>query len=99
MVLSPGSHYINLHLCVWVSAKLPQSCPTLWDPMDCSRPGSSVHGIFQARILEWVALAFPKPRIKPASLVSSALTGGFITTSTTWQILYHLSHQGSPIST
>ena len=33
----------------------PQSCPTLWDPMDCSLPGSSVHGIFQARILEWVA--------------------------------------------
>ena len=35
-----------------------QSCPTLFDPMDCSLPGSSVHGIFQARILEWVAIAF-----------------------------------------
>ena len=34
----------------------PQSCPTLCDPMDCSLPGSSVHGIFQARILEWIAL-------------------------------------------
>ena len=33
-----------------------QSCPTLRDPMDCSLPGSSVHGIFQARILEWVAI-------------------------------------------
>ena len=33
-----------------------QSCPTLWDPMDCSPPGSSVHGILQARILEWVAM-------------------------------------------
>ena len=35
-------------------AKLPQLCPTLGDPMDCSLPGSSVHGILQARILEWV---------------------------------------------
>ena len=33
-----------------------QSCPTLFDPMDCSLPGSSVHGIFQARVLEWVAI-------------------------------------------
>ena len=33
-----------------------QSCPTLYDPMDCSPPGSSAHGILQARILEWVAL-------------------------------------------
>ena len=36
-----------------------QSCPTLSDPMDCSLPGSSVHGIFQARVLEWGAIAFP----------------------------------------
>ena len=35
-----------------------QSCPTLGDPIDCSLPGSSVHGIFQARVLEWVAIAF-----------------------------------------
>ena len=35
-----------------------QSCPTLSDPMDCSRPGSSAHGIFQARVLEWGAIAF-----------------------------------------
>ena len=35
--------------------EVAQSCPTLSDPMDCSRPGSSVHGIFQARVLEWGA--------------------------------------------
>ena len=35
-----------------------QSCPTLGDPMDCSQPGSSVHGIFQVRVLEWVVIAF-----------------------------------------
>ena len=40
------------------AAKSLQSCPTLCDPMDCSLPGSSVHGIFQTRVLEWVAIAF-----------------------------------------
>ena len=38
--------------------EVAQSCPTLRDPMDCSLPGSSVHGIFQARVLEWGAIAF-----------------------------------------
>ena len=38
--------------------EVAQSCPTLRDPMDCSLPGSSIHGIFQARVLEWVAIAF-----------------------------------------
>ena len=37
-----------------------QSCPTLCDPMDCSPPGSSVHGIFQARILKWAAIPFSR---------------------------------------
>ena len=43
----------------YAAAKSLQSCPTLCDPMDCSPPGSSVHGIFQARVLEWVATASP----------------------------------------
>ena len=38
--------------------EVAQSCPTLRDPMDCSLPGSSIHGIFQARVLEWGAIAF-----------------------------------------
>ena len=41
-------------------SEVTQSCPTLSDPMDCSLPGSSVHGIFQARVLEWGAMAFSK---------------------------------------
>ena len=41
-------------------SEVAQSCPTLRDPMDCSLPGSSVHGIFQARVLEWGAIAFSK---------------------------------------
>ena len=54
-----------------VHAKSPQSCLILWDPMECNPPGSSVHGIFQARILEWVAISFSRrsswPRVKPTS--------------------------------
>ena len=42
----------------WRRSEVAQSCPTLCDPMDCSLPGSSVHGIFQARVLEWVAMSF-----------------------------------------
>ena len=42
------------------TAKSLQSCPTLSDPMDCSLPGSAVHGIFQARVLEWGAIAFSR---------------------------------------
>ena len=41
-----------------IESEVPQSCLTLHDPMDCSLPGSSVHGIFQAIVLEWVAIAF-----------------------------------------
>ena len=43
---------------MWFAAKSLQSCPTLCDPIEGSPPGSSIHGIFQARILEWVAIAF-----------------------------------------
>ena len=39
-------------------SEVAQSCPTLSDPMDCSLPGSTIHGSFQARVLEWVAIAF-----------------------------------------
>ena len=39
-------------------SEVAQSCPTLSDPMNCSLPGSSIHGIFQARVLEWGAIAF-----------------------------------------
>ena len=49
---------IFIHLAAAAAAKSLQSCPTLCDPMDCSLPGSSAHGIFQARVLEWVAIAF-----------------------------------------
>ena len=41
-------------------SEVAQSCPTLSDPMDCSLPGSSIHGIFQARVLEWGTIAFSR---------------------------------------
>ena len=46
-------------------SEVAQSCPTLSDPMDCSLPGSSVHGIFQARVLEWGAIAFSEALVPP----------------------------------
>ena len=52
-------HILVFAKCEWVS-EVPQACPTLCDPMDCSPPGSSVHGIFEARILERVAISFSR---------------------------------------
>ena len=95
-------------MCACMLAKSLQSCPTLGDIMDYSPPGFSVHGIPQARILEWVALPppqdLPSPGIKPASLMSLALAGGFFTTSATWEALYmnirkHIKHTYSYLCT
>ena len=49
-------HLQDAHKTAAAAAKSLQSCPTLCDPVDCSPPSSSVHGIFQARVLEWVPL-------------------------------------------
>ena len=78
-----------LHYCV--SAQSLQLCLTLGNPMDCSPPGSSVHGILQGY---WSGLPCPPPgdlpdlAIKPESLMSPALAGGFFTTNATWEALY-----------
>ena len=73
-------------------AKSLQMCLTVCDPKDCSLPGSSVHGILQPGILEWVVCPPPKdlpdPGIETASLMSPALAGGFFTTSATWASYY-----------
>ena len=70
-------------------AKSLQSCPALYAPVDCHLPGSSVHGILQAKILERVAMSSSRgsfwPRDRASSLTSPALTGGFFTTSATWE--------------
>ena len=53
-----GCHFLLQCIKVKSEREVAQSCPTLRDPMDCSLPGSSAHGIFQARVLEWGAIAF-----------------------------------------
>ena len=61
-------------------SEVAQSCPTLCDPMDCSPPGSSVHGIFQARVLEWVAIAFSRGPSGPRDRAPvSCITGRHFT--------------------
>ena len=52
-----GCHFLLQCMKVESESEVVQSCPTLRDPMDCSPPGSSIHGIIQARVLEWVAIA------------------------------------------
>ena len=53
-----GCHFLLQCMKVKSESEVAQSCLTLSDPMDCSLPGSSIHGIFQARVLEWVSTAF-----------------------------------------
>ena len=53
-----GCHFLLQCMKVKSESEVTQSCPTLSDPMNCSLPSSSVHGIFQARVLEWGAIAF-----------------------------------------
>ena len=55
-----GCHFLLQCMKVKSESEVAQLCPTLSDPMDCSPPGSSVHGIFQARVLEWDAIAFSR---------------------------------------
>ena len=77
---------IYRHVCVLVN----QSCLTVCDPMDCSPPGSSsVHGILQARILEWVAISFSKGSSWPRNWTRiSCLVGRFFTIWATREALY-----------
>ena len=51
-------------------SEVAESCPTLSDPMDCSLPDSSIHGIFQARVLEWGAIAFSDDPTDVGNLIS-----------------------------
>ena len=53
-------------------SEVAESCPTLSDPMDCSLPGSSIRGIFQARVLEWGAIAFYYPAAVAAAAAAAA---------------------------
>ena len=61
-----GCHFLLQCMRVKSESEVAQSCPTLSDPMDCSLPGSSIHGIFQARVLEWGAIVFSRASINLA---------------------------------
>ena len=83
-----GAHCFPIYpVCVCVLNHF--SLVSLCTPVDCGPPGSSVHGILQTRILEWVAMPssrdLPNPRVEPASLKSPAFTGGFFPASATWE--------------
>ena len=73
----------------YMHAKSLQSCSTLWDPKDCSLPDTSVHGILQARMLEWVAIPYSRgsswPKDQTHISLSPALAGEFFTTRETWE--------------
>ena len=66
----------TLELSVEVKVLVDQSCLTLCDPMDCTPPGSSVHGILQARMLEWVAMPSPRGSCQPRDQSRVSLAAG-----------------------
>ena len=74
-----GCHFLLQCMKVRSESEVAQSCPTLSDPMDCSLPGSYVHGILQARVLEWGAIAF------------SGVHGLRVVNHTSFQDLKHLT--------
>ena len=86
-----GCHF--LLQCMKSESEVTQPCPTLSDPMDCSLPGSSAHGIFQARVLEWGATAFSEelgletdkagPGLQPPALAATQGSIFFVITTKT----------------
>ena len=71
-----GSHFLLQCMKVKSKSEVTQSCPTLSNPMDCSLPGSSVHGIFQAKVLEWGAIAL--------TVFNSGMCGFALSFDTCW---------------
>ena len=68
-----GCHFLLQSMKVKSQSEVTELCPTLSDPMDCSLPGSSIHEIFQARVLEWGAIAF-STRVLELTLNSASLS-------------------------
>ena len=66
-----GCHFLLQCMKVKSESEVAQSCPTLRDPMDCSLPGSSIHGIFQARVLEWGAIAFSNEVLRAVKFIET----------------------------
>ena len=93
-----GCHFLLQCTKVKSESEVAQSCPTPNDPMDCSPPGSSVHGIFQARVLEWGAIAFSvrgewihiNVRLTPFTVSPETTT--MLLIDCTCEVLSHCSH-------
>ena len=90
---SQGTYLSYFLWCLKVKVKseseVTQSCPTLCDLVDCSLPGSSVHGIFQARVLEWVAISFSRGSSQPRDRTQvSCIAGRHFTLWAAREVLY-----------
>ena len=70
---------------VKVKVLVTQFCLTLWDPMDCSQPGSSLHGIFQARTLECIAISFSRGSSPPRDQTQVTHIAGRLFAISTWE--------------
>ena len=81
-----GCHFLLQCMEVKIESEASQSCPTLFDRMDCSLSGSSVHGIFQARVLEWIAISFSRGPSRPRNRTRVSRIAG--------RRFYPGSHQG-----
>ena len=89
-----GCHFLRQCMKVKSESEVAQSCPTLSDPMDCSPPGSSIHGTFQARVLEWGAIAFSY-RNPYQSLITSIIEKFFLIKVFIFVSLLHTVHISS----
>ena len=85
-----GCHFLLQCMKMKNQSEVAQLCLTLSDPMDCSLPGSSIHGIFQERVLEWGAIAFSKIPVYGRSKTNRSL----FSVRKTYQILWIVKNQG-----
>ena len=89
-----GCHFLLQCMKVESESEVAQSCPTFCNPMDCSIPGSTVHGIFQARILEWVGIPLSRGSSQPRDRTHGS--NPLQVDSCLHSFIHRLNHRGSP---
>ena len=92
-----GCHFLLQCMKVKSESEVAQSCPALHDPMNCSLPGSSIHGIFQARVLDWGAIAFSEeiPKMPNFCIIFYLVTFGCGGSSLLWGLFSSCGEQGT----